>query len=103
MSKVEFSVKNIKRCLCPQCPVQAESVCAEGKWRMMQEIAWASETGIYYEADRVPGIYCSTGKALCNDLNTKKMCICERCPVWKENGLKNSEPKLYFCQKGESR
>ena len=103
MSKVEFNVMNIKRCLCPKCPVQAESVCAEGKWRMMQEIAWASETGIYFEADRVPGMYCSTGEALCKDLNHKKMCICEKCPVWKENDLKNGEPALYFCQKGKSR
>ena len=103
MSKVEFSVMNIKRCLCPQCPVQSESVCAKGKWRIMQEIAWASESGMYFEADRVPGMYCSVGKALCKDLNPKKMCICEKCPVWKENNLKNGEPKLYFCENGESK
>jgi Protein of unknown function (DUF2769). len=75
----------------------------EGKWRIMQEIAWASESGMYFEADRVPGMYCSTGKALCKDLNHKKMCICEKCPVWKENNLKGGEPELYFCQKGESK
>lgn len=103
MTEVEFSVMNIKRCLCPECPVQAESICVEGKWRLMQEIAWASETMIYFEADRVPGMYCSTGKALCKDINPKKMCICERCPVWKENSLKKGEPSLYFCQKGESK
>ena len=38
MTEVDFSVINIKRCLCPECPVQAESICVEGKWRLMQEI-----------------------------------------------------------------
>lgn len=103
MSKVEFSVIKIKRCLCPECPVQAESICVEGKKRIMAEIAWASETGIYFEADRVPGMYCSTGKALCDGLNPKKMCICKKCSVWEEYDLKDGEHQLYFCQKGESR
>ncbi|HEX7467745.1 MAG TPA: DUF2769 domain-containing protein, partial [Methanobacterium sp.] len=67
--QIDFSVKNIKRCLCPQCPVQAESECAEGKRRIMLEIAWSSESGMYFERDRVPGMYCTMGKALCHDID----------------------------------
>lgn len=72
ISVVEFNVSNIKRCLCPECPVQAESICIDGKKRIMAEIAWSSESGMYFEEDRVPGIYCSTGKAMCEDINPKK-------------------------------
>ncbi len=103
ISRVEFNVSNIKRCLCPECPVQAESICVEGKKRIMAEIAWSSESGMYFEADRVPGMYCSTGKALCKDINPHKMCRCRECEVWKEYNLDNGEPKLYFCQYGEKK
>ncbi|MGZ7069494.1 MAG: DUF2769 domain-containing protein [Methanobacterium sp.] len=102
ISKVIFNVKNIKRCLCPECPVQAESVCAEGKRRIMLEIAYSSESGMYFERYNVPGMYCSTGEALCKDLNPHKMCRCRECSVWQEYDLKEGEPKLYFCQNGES-
>ena len=101
--EVTFNVPNIKRCLCPECPVQSESICIEGKKRMFLEIAYSSESGIYFERDRVPGMYCSTGEALCRDLNPKKLCICRKCDNWKEYNLKNGEPKLYFCQNGKSR
>lgn len=94
MVKIDFSVKNIKRCLCPACPVQKESECAEGKRRIMLEIAYSSESGMYFERDRVPGMYCTTGKALCEDLNFNKDCQCQNCPVYKEYGLKNR----YFCK-----
>lgn len=51
-----------------------KSVCAEGKRRIMNEIAYSSESGMYFEADRVPGTYCSTGNDLCNDLDPDKRC-----------------------------
>lgn len=79
------------------------SECAEGKRRIMLEIAWSSESGMYFERDRVPGMYCSTGEALCKDLNPKKKCICPNCEVWKEYKLKEGDPNLYFCQNGKSR
>lgn len=40
----------------------------------MNEIAYSSESGMYFEADRVPGTYCSTGNDLCNDLDPDKRC-----------------------------
>lgn len=97
MVNIDFSVKNIKRCLCPDCPVQKESICAEGKRRIMLEIAYSSESGMYFERERVPGMYCSTGKALCPDLDFKKICKCPNCLVWIEYGLKNR----YYCREGK--
>lgn len=103
ISEVEFNVSNIKRCLCPKCPVQAESICVEGKKRIMAEIAWSSESGMYFEADRVPGIYCSTGKAMCRDLNPRERCRCGECEVWREHNLGEEFPESYYCQHGEKK
>ena len=94
MVNIDFSVKNIKRCLCPGCPVQKESICAEGKRRIMLEIAYSSESGMYFERDRVPGMYCTTGKALCSDLDFNKICKCPDCSVYKEYKLENR----YYCK-----
>ncbi|MEN6591677.1 MAG: DUF2769 domain-containing protein [Methanobacterium sp.] len=97
MVKIDFSVRNIKKCLCPGCPVQKESECAEGKRRIMLEIAYSSESGMYFERDRVPGMYCTTGEALCSDLDFNKICKCPECPVWEEYGLENK----YYCKYGK--
>jgi hypothetical protein len=29
MGKVEFTMENVKKCLCPPCPVQADGACAK--------------------------------------------------------------------------
>ena len=70
---------------------------------MFLEIAYSSESGMYFESYNVPGMYCSTGKAICKDLNPKKRCKCRECKVWLENDLENGEPNLYFCQNGQSK
>jgi hypothetical protein len=46
----------------------------------------------------VPGIYCSTGKARCQDLNFERQCICGSCEVWKEYDIKDVDPNNYFYQ-----
>lgn len=94
MAKIDFSVKNIKRCLCPACPVQEKSICSEGKRRIMLEIAYSSESGMYFERDRVPGMYCTSGEALCKDLDFKKECQCPDCPVYIDYKLENQ----YYCK-----
>ena len=83
--------------------VQAESICVDGKKRIMAEIAWSSESGMLFEADRVPGIYCSTGIALCKDLNPRRRCKCRECDVWKEYNLGDGKADIYFCQNGEKK
>ena len=94
--KIEFTRENITKCLCPQCPVQAESECAQTKMKMLQE----SMRGMSPEPSDVPGVYCATGTATCSDLNPTKMCNCPNCDVFKENNLEQGEPNGYFCQKG---
>jgi hypothetical protein len=37
MGKVEFTMENLKKCICPTCPVQADSACAKEKMMKMQE------------------------------------------------------------------
>jgi len=94
--QIKFTRENITKCLCPQCPVQAESECAQTKIRMLQE----SMRGMSPEPSDVPGVYCATGTATCSDLDPNKMCNCPNCNVFKENSLVHREPKAYFCQKG---
>lgn len=100
--EIEFTVKNIKKCICLECPVQSESECIEGKRRIMLEIAYSSESGMYFEPDRVPGLYCATGKSPCKDMKTSANCICEKCPIWNENELYQYDPGQFFCIKGKS-
>lgn len=94
--KIEFTGENISKCMCPQCPVQAESECAQTQMKMLQE----SMRGMSPEPSEVPGVYCATGIATCSDLDPNKMCNCPNCDVFKENNLAKGEPGGYFCQKG---
>lgn len=100
MSKIEFLIPLIKKCLCPQCPVQSKSVCIEGKKRLMLEIVYGNETGMFLEPDRVPGLYCSSGETSCTDIDDSKNCICDRCDVWDDYGLDKMDNPKYFCKKG---
>jgi hypothetical protein len=97
--KIEFIRENITKCLCPQCPVQAESECAQTKMKMLQE----SMRGMSPEPSDVPGMYCATGTATCSDLDPNKICNCPNCDVFKENNLAQGEPGGYFCQKGSAK
>jgi hypothetical protein len=52
--------------------------------------------------DRVPGLYCSTEKAVCKDIDTKQVCRCNKCPIWREYELLDCEPTAYFCRDGKT-
>ncbi|MGB9979903.1 DUF5518 domain-containing protein [Methanobacterium sp.] len=97
--KIEFTRENITKCLCPQCPVQAESECAQIKMKMLQE----SMRGMSPEPSEVPGVYCATGTAACSDLDPNKRCNCPNCNVFKDNKLAQGEPGEHFCQKGSAK
>ena len=92
--KVEFNMENIKKCICNTCPVQEDSQCAQNKEMKIQKMMPKPEM--------VPRMYCATGKATCDDIDTSKMCQCATCPVWKENQLAMGEPMGYFCRDGEA-
>jgi hypothetical protein len=100
--KVPYTISNIRKCMCPQCPVQADSQCAKEKLESLKrELEGAREVDIP-GPQKVPGVYCSTGKATCQDLHPERGCICNTCAVWREYNLQNVKPVMYFCQKGKA-
>lgn len=98
-SGVKFTGRNISKCLCSQCPVQAESECAQTKMKLLQE----SMRGMSPEPSDISGMYCATGIATCDDINPNRMCNCPQCEVFKENSLTNREHGAYFCQNGAAK
>jgi len=100
MGKIEFTMENVKKCLCPTCPVQADSACAKMKLIKMQEMMQKKKMP---ESDVVPGVYCASGKTVCTDIDFDQTCLCPNCGVWKENDLENGEPLGYYCRDGEAR
>jgi hypothetical protein len=101
-SKVSYTLDNIMKCMCPKCPVQVNSKCAMDKLDRLVKGMESAEEGNVPEPENVPGLYCSTGKATCKDLNPDEQCICYTCAVWKEYNLQNVKPVMYFCQRGKA-
>ena len=86
-----------------KCAVQIESQCRKDKQKIMllmenQDL----DSPMRMSPDRVPGVYCSTGKALCKDIDTKKVCKCNECPIWKEEELEKRTISRYFCKNGKA-
>jgi hypothetical protein len=101
-SKVPYTVENLKKCMCPKCPVQADSKCAMDKLDNLEKGLETAREGEVPEPQDVPGIYCSAGKATCQDLDPNQQCICYTCAVWKEYNLGEGTPSMYFCQNGKA-
>ncbi len=97
--KVAFNSVNVGKCLCPKCPVQTKSQCVSGK---LGTISQALSKNPLVRED-IPGVYCSTGKATCQDLNPKQPCICGDCSVFKEHSLAAGKPVGYYCRDGYSK
>ncbi|MGC9516989.1 MAG: hypothetical protein ACP5C3_04730 [Methanomicrobiales archaeon] len=103
MAKVEFNMENLKKCVCRDCPVQENSECASSKKKMVQEkMEEMMNKGMMPDPEAVPGVYCATGRAICEDLDFDKMCMCASCPVWQECDLGSGSPMGYFCRDGSS-
>ncbi|HEX7467003.1 MAG TPA: DUF5518 domain-containing protein [Methanobacterium sp.] len=98
---IAFNVENVQKCLCPTCPVQAESDCAKEKLIKLQEMM-QSEEEMNPTPEDVPGVYCSTGNATCTDIDPSKECQCPKCPMWEEYDLENGEPAGVFCRDGKA-
>ncbi len=99
---VPYARSNIEKCMCSQCPVQADSKCAQEKLQSSGKEMENMPGGEVPDPEDVPGIYCSTGKATCQDLNFDRQCICGTCEVWKEYGLEEINPNNHFCQHGRA-
>lgn len=96
MLKVIFNKENIQKCQCVLCPVQGKSTCVKEK------LALLPKKGLP-EPSKTPKVYCSCGKATCQDLDRKKGCRCPDCAVWSDNHLVEGTPTLYFCFEGKSK
>jgi hypothetical protein len=59
--------------------------------------------GAMPKPEDIPGLYCSTGKATCRDLDGKQTCICPRCPVWDGYNLDEGVRMGYFCRDGQAK
>lgn len=85
MKKVEYSVENVSKCWCGQCPVQKDSSCAKQAY---EESSGQIDQGTMPPPERLPGLYCATGTATCEDLKPTERCLCPQCLVWGENDLR---------------
>jgi hypothetical protein len=95
MQPVEYSEDNVNKCWCGQCPVQKESSCAKDGF---QEASKDLEQHKMPDPKDMPGLYCSTGKATCDDLKPVERCLCSECLVWGEHTL----PANHYCVQGSA-
>ena len=96
MPSVEFTADNILKCECGRCPVQAKSDCVD---KARGASAKAVEEGhVTRQPSEVPGLYCSSGKAFCDDLDLSQNCMCGQCTVHAEYKLSQSK----YCQRGSA-
>ena len=98
-AKVPFIVENVTRCMCPGCPVQSASQCVSGKMLGIEDVLKSNPL----KREDVPGDYCSTGTATCQDIDISQACSCFDCPVYSEYQLASGQPTCYFCKDGNAR
>jgi hypothetical protein len=101
-ARVPYAVKNIERCMCPQCPVQADSRCISDKIGNLKNEMKDLGIDEVSAPQKVPGVYCSSGTATCSDLDPNKDCICKTCSVWDDYCLEHANTIMYFCNNGRA-
>jgi hypothetical protein len=92
VQRVAYTRENIDKCWCGSCPVQARSDCAKELYEASKESEQLPPP------ERLGGLYCSTGKAICTDLKLSNLCNCPACLVWGENGLATN----HYCEQGSA-
>ncbi len=97
MPEVAWTADNAKTCLCSGCPVQAASACVAGL-QGKKAAAMAAGMDQMPAAKELAGLYCSSGKATCEDLDFSKNCLCMGCPVYRANGL----DEWKYCERGSA-
>ncbi len=96
--RVPFIAANVGKCMCPKCPVQSKSSCVAGKLSTIEAALKANPL----KKEDIPGVYCSTGKATCTDINPNASCLCGACGVYDQYKLANFKPGGRFCGNGAS-
>lgn len=94
MPRVEFNEKNFNNCQCPNCPVQANSICAKERIEKTNNDDDFTEV----KTEDAAQVYCSIGQSPCSDLEGNLTCICPTCTVWEENNLSN----YHYCINGSA-
>lgn len=104
MFKIDFNQVNTEKCLCAECPVQAKSSCVKDQSKLMEETGHSIDidSGFMIDPEKVPKVYCATGKTSCGDLYFHEECQCRDCDIWKENDLEAREAPAYFCKNGKA-
>lgn len=102
MTDIEFNIENLQKCKCVECPVQAESKCANKGFEMLPQILEDMKKGNMPNPREIPGIYCATGTTLCQDLNSDEECNCVNCEIYKGYNLAEKEPGQYYCANGKT-
>lgn len=95
MPKVEFNAENLSGCLCPACPVQGASGCAEERVQNMQQIPQDVATT---DPKSYARLYCSVGTTDCAGFDGLKPCMCPGCAVWERYELTSR----YYCLRGNA-
>ncbi len=96
--KVPFTRENAVKCLCPECPVQADSQCVRQNLEKMGEV----KTTSFFQPEIVPGLYCSSGVAGCRDIDPDRGCICGACDIYNGFRLGDEQPLDHFCKNGRA-
>ncbi len=97
--RVPFVIENVRKCLCPGCRVQAESQRTSDLKAGLREV----RAGNPPEREKVPALYCSTGKAPSTDLDGSRNCACGNCQIFDAYHLVSGQPVGYYCQEGSAR
>ncbi len=92
VKKVEYSRENIEKCWCGSCPVQVGSDCARGLYEASKDQPELPAP------ERLGGLYCATGKTVCDDIVPTNLCNCPGCLVWAENELAGN----HYCLTGSA-
>ena len=69
---------------------------------MMKNMSNDDSSKMVPKAEDMPGPYCATGFAICEDFDFSKMCICSECQVFKDFNLAKARPNIYFCKDGKA-
>ncbi len=87
MGQVARSQENLKKCICMKCP----SYKLGCKMKAMPRNMMTMLKGNIEELDHFEGLFCAFEKSNCITEITE--CICETCPVFKDNKL----PDYGYC------
>lgn len=99
MPKVDYTLENYNRCLCGGCPVNRHSECTHRQEEALGEVFEAMEKGAPLPDPRaMPGIYCSLGKSVCDDMSAEFACLCPGCSVHLKQTLRNTR----YCMQGSA-